>query len=203
MKRALLSIISTVFLAAPAALSAQEPGSDAGRIFESFRVISERNIFNPNRSARSSRSPVRTEMDPERAVRREAFALVGTMSYDQKRVAFFDGTSSEYRRAFHRADTIAGHKIAEISQNYVKLDADGQEVKLPVGMEMRKQGDGEWEIGARSQSTESRSWTRTSGEPASASPGVQTNASAGAPSSGEESDILKRLMQQREQEINK
>src|SRR6266404_1853175 len=69
--------------------------------YQSFRIISERNIFNPNRSGRSDRSEYRTRREPDRRGRSTAFGLIGTMSYEKGSFAFFDGTSSEYRKVLH------------------------------------------------------------------------------------------------------
>src|SRR5438045_3110831 len=58
----------------------------------SFNIIQTKNIFNPNRYRRENftNQPVRTRLN--------AFALVGTMSYSKGKFAFFDGTSSEYKK---------------------------------------------------------------------------------------------------------
>ena len=71
--------------------------------YQSFKIITDRNIFDPNRSSRSSR---RTE--EAKPARVESFALVGTMSYENGTYAFFDGTGSSYRKAIKTGDTIAG-----------------------------------------------------------------------------------------------
>lgn len=177
-----------VFLIAPClSLSAQDSNSSSRLDYLSFRIISERNIFNPNRSARSTRG----ERETERPVRTESFALLGTMSYEKGRFAFFDGTSSEYRKALQTADTIAGYKIAEIAPNHVKLESTNhQAIELRVGMQMKKQNEEEWQLSVRTESSQIATSPTTSSE--------KTNASS---SVGEESDVLKKLMQKREEEL--
>src|SRR2546425_1235805 len=59
---------------------AQDSNSTSRLDYSSFRIVSERNIFNPNRSSRSNRN---TRTDSERRVKIESFALVGTMSYEK------------------------------------------------------------------------------------------------------------------------
>ena len=93
----------------------------------------------------------------------ESFALLGTMSYAKGSVAFFDGSSSSFKKALKPADTIATYKIKEIAQNGVKLESGGKEVELRVGMQMRRQDEGEWQIGAKSDSYGSASPSATSG----------------------------------------
>ena len=116
--------------------------------YASFRIITERNIFDPNRSGRR---PSRYEnREPGRQARVDAFTLVGTMSYEKGQFAFFDGTSYEYRKALKPADMIAGYKIAEIAPKDVKLAAsNGTVVNLPVGMQMRREDEGAWQVTER------------------------------------------------------
>jgi hypothetical protein len=172
-------------------IRAEDTNSHSRFDIQSFRIISERNIFDPNRSRRSERGE-RRERERERPVRTESFALVGTMSYEKGWFAFFDGTSADYRKALQPADAIAGYKVADITQDYVKLAANGREVELRVGMQMKRQDEGEWQAGER---TESFEHTNTA---ASATATNETTTSTGP-----ESDILKRLMQKREQELQK
>src|ERR1051325_3802941 len=57
--------------------------------YESFRIIAQRNIFNPNRSSRASRGGENGEARKE--VKTDWIALVGTMLYEKGELAFFDG----------------------------------------------------------------------------------------------------------------
>ena len=177
-------------LALPFGAPAQETNSGGRPEFQSFRIITQRNIFNPNRSAR--REPTRTESEPERRVRVDSVALLGTMSYEKGWVAFFDGSDRDYRKAVHPGDTIAEHKVAEIAANHVKLESGtNQPIELKVGTGMKKRDEGAWEVNDRVETAVAASASTP------ASPSTDTNASDG------ESDIVKRLMKQREQELQK
>src|SRR5262249_468863 len=66
---------------------------------QNFRIVTERNIFDPNRGP-----AIRPRSGPTRST--DYFALVGTMSYEKGLFAFFDGTSSEYRKALKLGDSI-------------------------------------------------------------------------------------------------
>src|SRR5438445_33241 len=90
--------------------------------FQSFRLITDRNIFDPNRSPRSVTSG-RTE--GRKPAKTEAFSLVGTMSYEKGDFAFFDGTLSEYRKTLKPGDTIAGYKINAVAADRVQLELNG------------------------------------------------------------------------------
>jgi len=185
-----ITLITALFVSGPLLAVAQETNAVERIDLQSFRIISQRNIFNPNRSSRSDRSERRR--DPDRRVRSESFALVGTMNYDKGWFAFFDGSNSEYRRAVQPDDTIAGYKIAEIAANHVKLEStNNQPVELRVGMQMRKREESEWQVSDHIETP----------PPESTSASAETNSNSS--SSAGESDIIKKLMEQREKELQK
>ncbi|MDB6038761.1 MAG: hypothetical protein JWM99_2602 [Verrucomicrobiales bacterium] len=181
--------IANVVIKEPARESAAEKTNEfAGQDLASFKIIADRNIFNANRSPRSSgRSPVREIPKP---IKIDSFSLVGTLSSDKGQFAFFDGSSSDFQKVLKVDDSIGGLKIAQIDTSAVKFESKGKGIDLKMGAQMRRQDQGEWQI---SDQTDSYS----SGASAT------TNNNKNEPSSGAESDILKRLMQQREQEMNK
>ena len=111
------------------------------------KFISERNIFNPNRYAKAAN----TKYVPRtRTVRRNSFALAGTMSYDEGENpglhAFFDGTSGDYRKALQVDGTIAVFKIAAITPESVTLVLDTNTTVLKIGQQMRDDGRGHWAL---------------------------------------------------------
>ena len=180
-------VVMCLVLFSSAFAPAQETDAGGRPDMQSFRIITQRNIFNPNRSSRRERT--RTEAEVERRVRTDSVALLGTMNYEKGWVAFFDGSSPDYRKALQPGDTIADHKIGEIAANYVKLESGtNHPIDLKVGSEMKRQDEGTWEIKDRIEASVASS---------SPMPPADTNATDG------ESDIIKRLMQQREQELQK
>ena len=68
----------------------------AGPSFETYRLIGDRNIFNPNRVGRSSRS------SDAPAPRTDVISFVGTMQYDKGLFAFFDSPDSKNVRYVKR-----------------------------------------------------------------------------------------------------
>ena len=153
--------------------------------FDSFRIIAERNIFDPNRAAPGM---TRTRpRDAERRVRTESFALLGTMSYEKGRFAFFDGTSSDYHRVLQPDGSIAGFKVAAVAPTCVRLQsATGQAIELCVGMQMSRRENEDWQVSDRAPSSNSES---------------SASSDAGGSSGGGGADeVLKRLMQRREQD---
>jgi hypothetical protein len=128
-----------------------------------------------------------------------AFTLVGTMHYEKGMFAFFDGNNSDLRKVLYASDTnsIAGYTVAEITLADVKLQSADkkQTVQLKIGDMMRQEGS-EWRLAETGESPAS-----SSDDTASAT--EETGPAAGsAPSSASApNDILKKLMQKREQEL--
>ena len=128
--------------------SSSQMGTNTGPVsldYSAFKVVADRNIFDPNRHPRGSNYRASTK-EPE------YFTLVGVMSYEKGTFAFFSGTSSAYQKALKAADSIAGYKLAAIAPNSVKLARETNEVELNVGMQMRLDDDGTWQPASGSAS---------------------------------------------------
>ena len=148
--------------------------------YSNFRTIAERNIFDPNRhGVRQPSDYIRPAVD--------SFNLVGTMSYEKGTFAFFSGSSSQYQKALKCQDSIAGYKVASIGEKSVKLAQGTNQIELRIGMQMRREENGPWKASSLLQSYAAA----PASNPAAASDSVPT---------GPSSDILKKLMQRREQE---
>lgn len=184
-----LPLLVALSLAAAEAPSSETPAAST-RDYSSFRVIAERNIFNASRSGRSGGGP----REQRRPVQVDTLSLVGTLIYAKGPVAFFDGSGSSFRGAHRADDKVAGLRITQIQPNSVKLEMGTNLVELKVGMQLRREDQGEWRIasgGERSSApgTSSSSSSSASGSAASASP------------SGEVNEVLRRLMEQRQKEL--
>jgi hypothetical protein len=107
--------------------------------FDSFRLISDRNIFNPNRTGRRDRSE-------EKAPRLDVISLVGTMDSDRGLRAFFDGSENAYRKALRAGDSIDKFKVKQITANVVDLERDGKTVSMRVGQQLRRPEGGDWDL---------------------------------------------------------
>jgi len=170
--------------------NSDQPSAPAnGFDLRSFRIIYERNIFNPNRSPRSSGAPPVTRRETERrpVVRTESFALVGTMSYEKGSYAFFDGSSSQYRKVIQPDEAIAGFKVTAVTPKCVTLEHEGKSIELCVGMQMSKTDEEkDWRMQERS-------------EPASSSSNSSSSSTASSGGAGAD-EVLRRLMEKRAQE---
>ncbi len=166
-----------------------------------FKVVNDRNIFNP------ARQPNRPDRPASREVKRtpkvDAFSLVGTLRYEKGDMAFFDGSSPDYRKAHKAGDTIAGYKVLSITDAAVRIEAQGKVTELKIGSQMRREDEGEWVFaegpyagGSGGSSGLGGSTSSGSGESSTAS--ASTGSSSGG---GGADEILKRLLQKREQEM--
>ena len=158
--------------------------------YAAFRLIVERNIFDPNRFPR--RGPSGPQTPPKQV---DSVTLVGTMSYEKGTFAFFDGTSSEYQKALKLTDAIVGYKVTNIMPDSVTLMAGTNEVEMRVGMQLRREENGPWKLGGKSGTYRAVSDSTSTNAVAAASA-----ASPDAAASAAESDIIKKLMQKRAQE---
>jgi len=180
-----------------------------------FRIVSERNIFNANRSGGTVRST-----NTRRPARVDTFALVGTMAYEKGAFAFFEGSGSEFTKALKPDGVIAGYKLVDILANGVKLEMDGQVTELPIGSGFRREDQGAWKVtemattpdtssggfsnagesnGRSNRNGRSRRGDDSSSERGSRSSESASSAGSSAPNA-DQSEILKKLMERREKE---
>jgi hypothetical protein len=140
----LICVLMGLLLSLCSAVAGEAPGT-AVRDFTDFKLITDRNIFDPNR-----RAP-RVGGTPPRPPVVDSFTFSGTMGYSKGWFAFFDGTSADLSKVAEEGDTIGGHKITEIGHDLVCLTLhETNEVKLTVGMQMRRSSDGSWRPAAAS-----------------------------------------------------
>src|ERR1035437_9505810 len=107
--------------------------------YSSFKVVVDKNIFDPNRQPQRGSRTVRPT--PKSF---DSLTLVGTMTYEKGTFAFFDGTSAEYKKALRLADAIAGYKVTNISPNGVKMASGTNQLELSVGAQLRREENGPW-----------------------------------------------------------
>ena len=122
--------------------AAKPAGSPVPADLSRFKVIASRNIFNSNRTSRTARTAA------AKPPKIESFALTGTLSYEKGTFAFFDGTSAAYRKVLQPEGTIAGYKVTEITPEAAKLEANGRQIELRVGGQLRRADKGAWEVAA-------------------------------------------------------
>ena len=197
-----LWLMPALVLASGLLAGAQTNNMPAPKDYASFsRFITERNIFDPNRRPRnSSDNHARSTVRQTRTQRSDpAFTLVGTMAYRKGMFAFFDGNNADLRKVLPESGDIAGYIVTAVTLTGVTLEtADKKEtVKMKIGEMMRQEG-GEWRPAGLN---EQGNHTGTASSAASTTAEDSSPETKATPASAtEQNEILKKLMQKREQE---
>jgi hypothetical protein len=111
-----------------------------------FKIIQERNIFNPNRRNRSTTSERR---QLTRTVRTDNLVLAGVLAYEKGTYAFFDGSSSAFRKVAKRGDKVGEFTVDKVNSQSVVLAAGTNSFTIPVGTQLRREEGGTWRMGGR------------------------------------------------------
>ena len=168
---------------APAAAPASPLTPTQG--YEAFQLVLERNIFNPTRVGRTR---VANEEKPPRA---HEISLVGIVRYDRQAFAVFHSPETTFRKEVGEGGEIADFKVRRVDGEGVELSKGEQHLKLVVSQQLRRVEGGDWTINApKTPASDPRASARAN-EPAP----VEIPANA--------SEVLKRLMKQREQQLKK
>jgi Tfp pilus assembly protein PilP len=157
--------------------------------FDTFRVVSDRNIFNPNRTGRRERS---TEETPPRV---DTLSVVGTMESDRGLRAFFDGSDASYRRAVRVGETVDKFKVTQITPQMVDLERDGKNLSVRVGQQLRRPEGADWDL-VGEDVVRSEAQARAAAE-ARGDPSVPPPIPAGA------SDIERRMRERRQKDFKR
>ena len=174
---------------------------------DTFKLIAGRNIFNQSRVRGRTESVTTQTIRNTPRPRVEAIALGGTMIYENGSFAFFGG-SSQYRKTVKAGDSIGAYKLAEVGANQVKLVGEKQEWVLKVGQELRRENEGEWNVGASSGllagSESTTSSTPNSSTDAPAVDDSESNGSEPAPAADAGgNEVLRRLLEARAKEVGR
>lgn len=157
-----------------------------GPTFETYRLIGDRNIFNPNRIGRSSRS------SEERAPRTDVISFVGTMQYEKGLFAFFDSPDSSYRKTLKEGGVVGKFTVKAITADSVELERDAKPLTLKMGQQLRRPEGGEWSvIGADIVRSEARAVEAAAAPVPVGPPAIPADAS----------EALRRLMEKRQQQL--
>jgi hypothetical protein len=157
--------------------------------FDTFRLVSDRNIFNPNRTGRRDRP------NEEQPPRLDVITVVGTMESDRGLRAFFDGSESSFRRAVRVGESVDNFKVTKISPNVVDLERDGKNLSVSVGQQLRRPEGADWEL-VGEDVLRREAQTRATAE-ARGDPSVPPPIPAGA------SDIEKRMRERRQKDFKR
>lgn len=154
--------------------------------FDAFRLVGERNIFNPNRTPR-------TQAAAEVPIpRNDTIALVGTMASERGVMAFFDSPDVAYRKTLREGETIAGFTIQKIHSDSIELALGEKQLTMRLTQQLRRPEGGEWRLAASEP-------FRGAGALPIANGAQSPAASAAIPADA--SNVLRRLMEQRQKQL--
>ena len=192
MKNVTANILAALLLLAGAQAVEKAPG------FDTFRLMRTRNMFDPSRrpARTDTASAPRTVAAPQN--RSSSLSLTGTMVTDGKALAFFNGTRTDYAKVLSVGDTIADCKITAIHPTQVEMERGGKPAVLAIGQQLQIEG-------APSDVPAAEPPPATAAAPVpSAAPGDPAAPAPAAPApSNDKSEILRRMMERREKEMNK
>lgn len=193
MKLSLAKTILALALAAGGALAQSSNNVPGAADYAAFsRFVTDRNIFDPNRVPHSTSSKPRnnTRTRTRTSPSAPAFTLVGTMAYDKGLYAFFSGNSDELKQTLKTSGKIAGYTVAEISRDRAVLVSADQKEKLELKVgDVVRQENGKWQQSGPGEVPAAAGTAKSAAAP-----------SDPPPSAAASNDVLKRLMQLREQE---
>ncbi len=175
------TILITAFL-----LVACAAGAD-GVDFDTYRIVVDRNIFDPNRSPRRDDTPRDEAPRPEPQRAAESLALLGTLideaTSPTQTIALFGGSMTHSGKIAEVGDTIGEFRIAAIDTDGVRVEGPDGPHDLPVGA-------------ALGRAARSNEWTVTTARPPEAAARPETDKSEDEPS-----DALQRMLARRKQEM--
>jgi hypothetical protein len=186
-------------LFAPGATVLAQPTFSSDSEFETFRLIVNRNIFDPNRRPDEpirDQEPSFTPEVPEPPPT-ERLVLLGVLINGSEVIAFFDGSESGYKTAVDLGGAIAGQRVAEIRTDFVKLENKGRTIDLPVGLSIRREDPGEWEIDSEYRSSSRLGSTLEKGRES----GAGDSSEGGKAEDTSADDVLKRMIERRKKEV--
>ncbi len=205
MKKYLLILCMAVLLSGPGFALARgaTPRGENG-FYQKYGILVERNIFSRNRSRKADKR----DENPKNIVQRsthEEFILRGISRWSKEYVAFLENTRDGQTKMYRIGDSVAEGKIKNITLDYVEFEIKKNVKKVEIGKNMQGEiytpsvtfDDLINQTETLSDQVETSSdRAKTSSEPA-----TTTNSDAGAESSEEQNDILKKLLERRKGEL--
>ncbi len=190
-----LAVLATIVIASAAQTSkpeSQDPGAPGRPTWDSFRVLTERNIFLRDR-ARPSR-PSRSTDDRVREVvvrdSDEDLILTGTVCQGSVAMAFIENVRIGEIERLYVGDNVGKGKITGITLDDIEYVRNGTTTKIEIGQNLR---------GSITITTSLPSTAATM----PAENGSGESGSKPGPSPDNTSSILERMRQKRQQELNK
>lgn len=180
------TVIPSLLITGSALAQRPTPAAGTTDTFDAFRVIGERNIFDPNRFPRVTRSASPEATTPSD----EVVTLVGTLQYEKGTYVFFDGSRPDFRQVLPVGGKIADHTVKSIDAKGATFEGPAGSISLRVTDQLRRSPGGTWQVTAAPAPLPNivSAPSTDSGRP---TPSVPANAS----------DALRRLMEKRQKQL--
>jgi hypothetical protein len=117
------------------------------------------------------------------------------MDSDKGIIAFFDSPIPKFKKVLHAGEPIAEYTVSKVTAKGVELTRDGKTLSLQVAQQLRRPIGEDWSVAA----TEPPRTDATTGTSTDASQPSTENATPPIPADA--SDTLKRLMEQRRNQL--
>ena len=124
-----LPVLAALLVVPVHASLAQRPAG--GQSFDSFKMVRTRNIFDPDRRPPPSQNGGGAAV--AQMVQSDYIALTGTLVSEDKALAFFSGSRSDFDQVLPVKEKIAGATITKISPGSVTIERAGKAVTVAVG----------------------------------------------------------------------
>lgn len=166
--------------------------ADSGSVpaFSSFSLVTERNIFDPDRRPHSRDSAPVNVSPPSRTLP-PVLTLTGVLLADNDKTVFLTGSRAGLSGVFRPGDMVSELTIRDVATDKITVEtAAGQVVSWAVGASLKHE-NGNWIPSDASASPAGQAVEAPAGE------------SAAATSGDSAMDILRRLQEKRKKELSK
>lgn len=154
--------------------------------FDTYRLVGDRNIFNPNRTGRYRDEAPQPKTD--------TISFTGVMQYEKGTFAFFDGSEAQYRKTLKVGGTVGPFTLKKISTASVEVSRDDKTFTLTMGQQFRRPEGGDWSLlGAEQASAEAAAAAAAAQSPTNVAPVTTAPADA--------SDVVKKLIEARQKQL--
>ena len=189
------------FAAALALLLATAQAAEKVAGFDAFRLLRTKNMFDPNRRPARTETASAPRPAPVRENKSSSLTLTGTMVTEGKTLAFFTGTRADYSKVLTVGGTIADCKITAIKPTEVEMERGGKPGALAVGHHLQIEGAPS-DVPAEAPAPAPAPVAGDAAAPPT-DPAAPAGPTAGPAPSNDKSDVLRRMMERREKEMNK
>ncbi|MBV9128249.1 MAG: hypothetical protein JO117_09205 [Verrucomicrobia bacterium] len=169
-----------------------------GQGYEAFRMVRTRNVFDPERKALPPQNGARQATTPA-PTRGDYVALTGTMVTPDKALAFFSGSRPDYNKVLPPQERIVGATILKVTPTDIEVERDGKRFTVAVGQTVPLDNASAPAAAPAPAAGDASS----APDAASAAPppsGVNI-APANNPPPANKDEVLRRLMERRQQEL--